>query len=436
MRRRSPWGIRPGRRGGQAVFGFKARTERRERLFKRLILMATLLAIVAMVGGTHAGRDSATALWLRGRGLAARIIGAEPDREVLQAQVELAREQGVRATMAGLRNEYDSSDAAMRRLMEVVGMAPDSALLRPGNYHSTLYLSSKVFEADDRGRSYRLRPNVRSIALRHITLKNGLAAMFMVPDTPEAREAGARAGGVVVEESAQTTNSWGLRGPEPEPLPNANLRGLVLGDSFMQGLFIGDDATPPRLLGRVLQDALGRKVEILNTGCLGYSPEQYYHTLIEYFPRFRPRFVVLSLFANDFGDVNDALKGKGDWRVGKYWLDEIFQYCRTNQVPCVVSPIPCEIQLTAMRREGHYPGQISNVADVGSFFYLFPIEEFVNENIRLMREGDRKGARPANSPLFNGHIADGHFSPIGSELWANTIGKRLALLLGGEERGE
>jgi hypothetical protein len=33
------------------------------------------------------------------------------------------------------------------------------------------------------------------------------------------------------------------------------------------------------------------------------------------------------------------------------------------------------------------------------------------------------------SPLFNGVIADGHFSAIGSELWAAVVGRRLVLLL-------
>ena len=69
-------------------------------------------------------------------------------------------------------------------------------------------------------------------------------------------------------------------------------------------------------------------VEILNTGHLGYSPEQYYYTLLEYAQRFPPQFVVVSLFANDFGgDVQEVLEGKGDWEEGCYWLGEIRQYC-------------------------------------------------------------------------------------------------------------
>ena len=49
------------------------------------------------------------------------------------------------------------------------------------------------------------------------------------------------------------------------------------------------------------------KVSILNTGHLGYSPEQYYYSLVEYADRFRPHFVVVSVFSNDFaGDMADG----------------------------------------------------------------------------------------------------------------------------------
>ena len=69
---------------------------------------------------------------------------------------------------------------------------------------------------------------------------------FLVPDGPELAEVLRGTTGIPVETSRQTTNTWGLRGPEPEP--DAPLRGLVLGDSYMQGMFVGDDAAPPECL--------------------------------------------------------------------------------------------------------------------------------------------------------------------------------------------
>ncbi len=64
-------------------------------------------------------------------------------------------------------------------------------------------------------------------------------------------------------------------------------------------------------------------VSVFNTGHIGYSPEQYYHTLLEYFDRFRPDFVLVSVCSNDFGDSASALPGRGDWAEGKSWLNVI-----------------------------------------------------------------------------------------------------------------
>jgi len=232
---------------------------------------------------------------------------------------------------------------------------------------------------------------------------------------------------VLVEGSVQTTNSWGLRGPEPDP--SAPLRGIVLGDSFMQGLFIGDEQTPAECLRRYLQTQLKTRVSVLNTGHLGYSPEQEYYTLLEYAERFHPQFVVLSLFANDFGDVFEVAAGKGDWPEGKYWLGQIAQYCRGRRILALTIPAPLESQINARRFAGNYPGQVSNILESSGIEYLDPIESFVNEHLARVLEGTRAGNRPPTNPLFNGVVADGHFSAIGSELWAAAVGRRLVLLL-------
>lgn len=68
-------------------------------------------------------------------------------------------------------------------------------------------LSSKVFEADGHGRSFRLRPSTRSAWLRQITLRDGPFSLLMVPGTPEVREAAVAAGGILNQDSIATTNS-------------------------------------------------------------------------------------------------------------------------------------------------------------------------------------------------------------------------------------
>src|SRR5262249_48805559 len=151
-----------------------------------------------------------------------------------------------------------------------------------------------------------------------------------------------------------------LRGPEPEP--KAEVRGVVLGDSFMQGMFNGDDDTPPLHLQRDLESRLGRSVSILDTGHIGYAPEQYYHSLKEYGERFDQPFVVVSGCPNDFGDGDTVMSGGGDdWDEAKYWIGEIFGWCRARSIPCLLVAAPVDRQILAVRRQANYPGRITGL---------------------------------------------------------------------------
>jgi hypothetical protein len=257
---------------------------------------------------------------------------------------------------------------------------------------------------------------------------------FLVPDGPGLADATRGTSAIPVTTSRQSTNSWGLRGPEPEL--DAPVRGLVLGDSFMQGMFIGDDDTPSECLRRDLEGRLKTRVSILNTGHLGYSPEQYYFSLVEYADRFQPQFVVVSVFGNDFaGEVADVvLKGKGDWDEARYWLDKITQFCRARDWTYLIVPVPYEPLLLGRRKAGHYPGPVSNILEENSLTFLDPSDDLLNAHLELVVAGERIGKKPYGCPLFNVQIGDGHFSALGSKAWAETVGRRLTLLLDGSPR--
>jgi hypothetical protein len=199
----------------------------------------------------------------------------------------------------------------------------------------------------------------------------------------------------------------------------------------MQGMFIGDDDTPPESLRRDLEDRRKTKVSILNTGHLGYSPEQYYYSLVEYADRFRPHFVVVSVFGNDFaGEIADVVThGKGDWDEAKYWLDQIISLCTARGWTYLIVPVPYEPTLLGRRRAGHYPGMISTILGTSALNFLDPSDGLLNDFLELAVEGERIGKRPYGCPLYNVQIGDGHFSALGSQSWARMVGKRLELLL-------
>jgi hypothetical protein len=403
------------------------RARARELQFKFAIVAVTTLAVVGVMAGTSIGRFSSRVLVRRVRWAALAAFGLEPTRAEIDADLLARRRRDIERTRKTYRDYYeDDASDDLRRILQAAQMAPDEVLLRWANIDWTIILSPLVFEVDDHGRAYRMRPRLRSFWLQNHTLTRGLTSFFFLPETPEVCAAIARARAPIMPESYQLTNSWGCRGPEPEP--DAPVRILVLGDSFMQGLFIPDDQTPAEHLARVLATELRQRVSVLNTGHIGYSPEQYYFTLREYFGRLRPQFVVLAVCPNDFGAALDVLAGKADWSEAKYWLDEIRQFCKTRGTPCLLVAAPLELQLVSRRVSGSYPGQVANLWDENRFFFLDLTDTFIAEHLRLMTELIHAGRRPSTSPLFNGHLHDEHFSPAGSAVWGKSVGRRLIQL--------
>jgi hypothetical protein len=353
-------------------------------------------------------------------------IGAVPDRSEIDAEWRRKRLLDIRSSRGTLGQTFAEYTPAAQRLLQFAELDPDHALVRWGRHDRTVLLPATVFEIDNTGRSYRFRANLRSIWVRSFPVKGPFHASFQVPDRPELTNVVKGTGAMVLERSVQTTNSWGLRGSEPDL--TATWRGIVLGNSYMQGLFVGDHETPTECLKRDLSARLHASVEILNTGHLGYSPEQYYYTLLEYAQRFPPRFVVISLSANDFGgDVQEVLEGKGDWEEGCYWLAEIRQFCTSRRIMYLFVPVPWAAQLDDARSTGFYPGLVTNYLRSTSQDYFDPIADFVNAQLELSIE--TKDQAPGSSPFFNGRTGDGHFSARGAELWASAVGHRLALFL-------
>jgi hypothetical protein len=78
---------------------------------------------------------------------------------------------------------------------------------------------------------------------------------------------------------------------------------------------------------------------------------------------------------------------------------------------------------------GNYPGKIANLLETTGPSYLDPIAEFANAQLEIVNNSKRLGLASPGNPLFNGRIHDGHFSVRGCELWAATVGRRLALLI-------
>jgi hypothetical protein len=412
----------------QRRFRFIERAEALERGFKIAVSVATVMMIFSLVAARPVGRYWAIWLFNRTRWLTQSTVGLKTDHGEIEVDWQRRRLFDVASATKSLAATFAEYPPAMQRLLRFARLDPEHALVRWGNFDRTVLLPGNIFEADDTGRSYRFRPNVRSLWVRNFPVKGQVKAYFQVLDQPEVGDLVKGTGASVVEGSAQTTNSWGLRGPEPNL--RASWRGIVLGDSYMQGLFVGDQETPTECLKRELESRLQAPTEILNTGHLGYSPEQYYYTLVEYGRRFPPQFVVVSIFANDFGgDVESVFQGNGDWEEARYWLWRIREYCHERDSHFLVVPAPWVKQIEEPQLAGNYPGKLSNVLEATGLEYLDPIEDFVNAHLEASLAARKAGTNPTGNSLFNGRVGDAHFSAAGCRVWAKAVGQRLALVI-------
>ena len=403
----------------QRKLEFAIKAERRDRFFKRLIATATALVLLSLVAGTRTGRFAAFTLTARARAAVNWMVGLPPDREIEQKRMHAERLRNAAKARDSLA-KLAAPGSATEKFLRAAGMDAASAVLRWGNVDRSILLSSAVFEPDD-DRAYRLKPCVRSVWVIGLSLRDALA-MFLIPDTREVRDLAATVGGKVVPESVQTTNSWGCRGSEPDA--KAPVRVLVLGDSMMQGTLVGDADTPPAKLEDCLCKALKTQVSVLNTGHLGYSVEQYEQTFRAFGERFQPHFVIVSIYVNDFGDMNDP----ANLAEGEYWLDRIADSCVSRGWPFLVVLAADEFELIGPRRADRLQIELSRMIKYSNTKYVDTTVAFTETLLRLKNEAARKG-EPMVDPLYNLHLmGDRHYSPMGAALWAQVVARRMLLV--------
>ena len=230
----------------------QGRAKRAERSSERSS-SCTALAIIGLIAGTSPGRSAA----LMPRCTAGERCSIEssgcrtiPRSEPEQVLAERLRNAAsARQTLAKMTTPGSAMEhvPASRRNGRELGRYPvgerqslDRALvgrLRAGRRTSVPAEARRPLDLGDRD-----------------VIERQLWRCFWCPTRPRSAIRRGCAGGVVVPESVQTTNSWGCRGPEPDL--TAPVRVLVLGDSMMQGALVGDQDTPPARLEGYLARAL------------------------------------------------------------------------------------------------------------------------------------------------------------------------------------
>jgi hypothetical protein len=305
------------------------------------------------------------------------------------------------ARVAAWRREFTTAPDRTRAALVALGMDPDHAVVSGADGFRVIGCPRDVCIPDPT-RGHRLRPLTHSVWYELPPYRWIAGA-----DTPAVAAAVVAAGGRRVAGSEQVTNSWGCRGPEPDP--SAPVRVLVAGDSLMQGILIGDAATPPARLAA----ALGPGASILNTGAFGYGPEQYGRSIEEYAPRFRPHDIIINLCRNDVDATDPA-----DVARARRWLDRAAAYCAARGIRCLIVAVPrwAKHPDTGPRDPAAYPE------------CLRPGPESPADWLDLARpladaEPEITAGGYEHSRMYLSRLRDGHLDAPGAEVWGREVAR-------------
>ena len=188
------------------------------------------------------------------------------------------------------------------------GSIPITACSAGATINRTLLLPSTVFEADDTGRSYRFRPCTDSIWLRQITIRaaSSCSSWFPIGRTWPRRSRD------VGDPRRSDRGRRPIRGACAAPSPTSTHRcaGSSSATRSCKGMFIGDDETPPECLRRDLENRAQDQGLDPQHGPSGLLARAILLLAVAFADRFRPHFVVVSVFANDFGDDVSASRSR------------------------------------------------------------------------------------------------------------------------------
>jgi lysophospholipase L1-like esterase len=130
-----------------------------------------------------------------------------------------------------------------------------------------------------------------------------LVASFMVPEWPARMLRPVAVAGTVQNSDGMrlSYNAWGMRDRERSVERPAGLRfrSVLVGDSFLEGLFVPDPLAAS--IERQWSDSGWTGVEAIGLGVSATGPQQYYHRIERVALELRPDAIVLFVYAgNDF----------------------------------------------------------------------------------------------------------------------------------------
>jgi lysophospholipase L1-like esterase len=254
---------------------------------------------------------------------------------------------------------------------------------------------------------YMYKPNLKKLGFR--TGASGLRWNMETEDTPALHAALSDLDTPFIV--AASYDELGFRNGDPNPVSGCATRALFLGDSFTDGLWVGDADTFVNLYGRLVRERSGVALCSVNAGVNGYGPFEEAFVLEHYFEQAgRPAFVFVMFFANDVDADYDAVikgtlaDGNRRWRDSLAQIARIKRFASGRGATLILAAIPPAEQVFAHSSQEHYQDILRAFAE--------------REGIQFVNLADRLTSPDAHILFWNW---DPHFTPLGHRVVAEAL---------------
>ena len=254
---------------------------------------------------------------------------------------------------------------------------------------------------------YMYKANLKKLGFR--TGANGLRWNMETEDTPAIRAA--LAGLDTTFLVTASYDEFGFRRADPDLAAGCTARVLFLGDSFTDGLWVGDADTFANLHARLARERSGVRLCPVNAGVNGYGSSEEAYVLEHYFDsEGRPALVFVMFFANDVDADYDAVIDGSLADQDRRWRDSLDELARMKRfadgrgATLVLAAIPPADQAFARGSQEHYQDVLRSFCE--------------RERIPFINLIDRLGAPDARTLYLDW---DPHFTPRGHRAVADAL---------------
>jgi len=254
---------------------------------------------------------------------------------------------------------------------------------------------------------YRYRSNLQKLGFR--TGAGGFHWNMETEDTPAIRSALADLDTPFI--ASASYDESGFRRVDPELASDCTIHALFLGDSFTDGLWVGNTDTFVNVFGHLVRERSGVRLCPVNAGVNGYGPfEEAYVLEHDFEAAGRPAIVFVMFFPNDVDADFDAVvngtlhDGERRWQESLAYLARIRRFAAGHGCRVVLAAIPPAEQVFMKGSQQHYQR---------------PLREFATrEGIRFVNLLDRLSSPDAHTFYWDW---DPHFTPRGHRAVAEAL---------------